>query len=537
VFAALIRRFPSLRLGELPARARVVLADPARRFVLLAALGAALVNWIATSPAALVHVNWDASVYLHGIAERSLLWKTAVLWNAHYALTYVYVPIVALARLLGGTTMDGFRLVNSIFLALGAAMLADLFLRLLRARLVAALFVAAWLTAFVTAFLIFTVEDNIVFLTPAIAVMRLCVLRAETWRMRDAVAAGLLVAAAELLSVQGVLYIAPAIYVTVVLRPRGVGLLVRLRDLVLLFAGLFAGWVLCLLLLAATTTHTLRELASQLFVRPDTAGFNAMVNLKAVLLDVQGSLRSLGLAVSYQLLRFRAPFADPALVRMGGTLLAFELLLWVGATVLSWRRRTFAPHLLASTLLLFTLLTAIYRDVDFAFLKRTDFLPILLFLTAAASLGPALGNLRVRIAAAGLVGGLVAWQLATDLIWRAREVAAYPTLNASHKTVIAPTYHGVPNVGSYFRFYRQIHRANPGACLYVFDFSEIMWGRWNPDVTGQLWSELPNHLVVGDPAVMARWRQRVRVKRVREIKASLRGCEWISPAARRALDL
>jgi hypothetical protein len=121
----------------------------------------------------------------------------------------------------------------------------------------------------------------------------------------------------------------------------------------------------------------------------------------------------------------------------------------------------------------------------------------------------------------------------TALAWRHAEVRGYPTLD---KTVIGgptPGYHGLPD-GSYLHHFRAIRQSRPDACEYLFDASEVVHGRWNPDVTGSLWSELPSHRVIGEPFELAGWRRSVRVISPAAARAAP-ACAWRSEAARRRL--
>jgi hypothetical protein len=351
--------------------------------------GVALLVWILTTPALLVHVNWDAGSYLHGIASGTLDWSGPP-WNAHFALHYLYLLAGWAVRPFGGTAADGFRLLDALCTAAIFVLLLHACLKLTGRWLIAWLCAAAWLTAFVTLFLVFTLEDNLVYLVPAAGLVWLCATRNAVWSWREALAAGACAAGAALISVQGVLYVAPAIYMTVVLRPREVGVPRRLLEGGLVLGGLAATFVLCLLLLAATSRLSLGELGGILLSRPQPSQFpRSAAELARLLTDLGGALRTLGLAASFHLFGNRVPLAGPgALKAMGALFLAGAAIAWATTAVLAWRRRHWAPHVLASTLLLFVVLTALYRDVEYAYLKRTDFIPLLLAPLAASLRAP-----------------------------------------------------------------------------------------------------------------------------------------------------
>ena len=106
------------------------------------AVAAAVLQWIATSPRWLVHINWDAASYLHGIAAGEITWASPT-WTAHAGLQYLYLAACALAEFLGGTPVDGFRLLGAVCFALSAATIADVGQRLVRDRLLVVLLVVA----------------------------------------------------------------------------------------------------------------------------------------------------------------------------------------------------------------------------------------------------------------------------------------------------------------------------------------------------------------------------------------------------------
>lgn len=489
-----------------------------------------VVGWLATTPRALVHINWDAGAYLHGLATGELGWSSPP-WNAHFALHYVYLLGGWIARAFGGTWTDGLRLVGATCLALITAAQADAARRLTRSRLVGGLLTATWGTAFVTVFLVFTVEDNLAFLVPASGLLWLCATRADSWGARESAAAGLLAAAAALLSVQGILYLLPALWLAGVLRAGSVG--DRARDLAITAAAFALGMGGFVLFIAATSSQELPALLRLLLSKPEPSQFpTSRDELVALLVDWRGSLRTVGLATSFHLFRNRIPVSQPEL--LGGAALGLQVAAWIAATVWSIRRRRWAPHLLASTLLGLTALTALYRDVEYAYLKRTDFVPLVGMLLLAAAVGAwAFTPRRQRIAAVAL-SLVIVWQLGTALGWRQVEATTYATLDNTVLGRPLPGYHGTPD-GSHLRRLRAIRNQHGRACAHVFDFSELVHGRWNPDITGVLWAELPKHQVLASPADMAGWPRKLRALSPHRARSELGACAWLSDGARQRL--
>jgi hypothetical protein len=496
--------------------------------VMGASAAAAALVWGLSAPALLVHINWDAGGYLHEIASGKLDWSSKP-WNVHYLLHYLYLLGVWTAAPFGGTPADGFRLVQAASAGVTFGLLLDACRRLSGSWWVAALGAASWLTAFVTIFLVLTLEDNLIYLAPAAAVVWLLATRHAVWSWREALASGACAAVATLISAQGVLHLFPALLVTLVLRPRAVRWPRRLAEAALVLVGLLGATALIILALAATSQLGARALAEILLAGPNETEFpQTGAEILTLATDTSGALRVLGIGFSYQLFANRLPFAAPhELKTIGRLLLGALVCVWVATGVLVHRRERWAPHVLASTLLLLTLLTAPYRDVEYAYLKRLDFLPLLLAPLAAALLA-ALPARRWRHAGTAALAALVIAQAALAATWRHHEVRGYPTLD---KTVVGrpvPGYHGTPE-GPFLHHFRRIRERFPDACEYIFDITEVAPGQWNHDVTGSLWSELPDHAVIGEEA--ARWLRPPRAIAPTDPRAT-RACAWRSPAAR-----
>jgi hypothetical protein len=82
-----------------------------------------------------------------------------------------------------------------------------------------------------------------------------------------------------------------------------------------------------------------------------------------------------------------------------------------------------------------------------------------------------------------------------------------------------------------------VRESHPRACSYILDFSEVEPGRWNADLSGSIWSELPTHAVLVTPRVMAGWPRPLRALDPDQAKPALTGCEWMSDAAKRRLGM
>jgi hypothetical protein len=505
-------------------------------FVAGAGLLTGLFGWVATSPRLLVHINWDAGSFISNIASGSARWSSTP-WNSHFGIQYLYMVFFWAARLAGGTCIDGARFLDALCLAVIAAVLADAGIRIAGSRLVAGLVVGFWATAFVDQFLVFTLEDDLIFLAPAAGILWLCAVRAEKWGARESLLAGLLAAAAWLTSVQGAVYVLPPLYASLVLPRRETPALLRARNAGLTLVVFLVAATGFALFVSATSALPVRQALSVLFSRPNPSQFPRSGSEAIKLLaDVSGSLRTLGIAASLQLFTNRIPFASQLwLAGIGGFVLLVEVGLLGAATLWSYRRRCWGPHLFATSLLLLTVLTALYRDVAYAYLKRTDFVPLLaafLFITSAQAFS---SSTRLRKFAVFALALLVAAQAFAAWRWRRAEAASYVTLDESVIGRRVPGYHGIPGEGSFFRHFRTLRQANPSACAFVFDASEVAHGRWNPDITASIWSELPAHYVVGNPAELGTWRRKLRVLDPRSARTVLSGCEWISPAAQRTL--
>jgi hypothetical protein len=485
--------------------------------------------WLFTSAACIANINWDNGAFLSAIGSVHERWSNWAPWNAHFAIQNMYWIGIWIVRPFGGTLVDGFRLATSVFLGLALAVIGDGARRLSGSHLLGALLGLAWMTAWVTFFLVLSLEDNILFLPSGAAVLCLCALRADTWQWRHSVIAGALAAAAVLMSWQALLYLAPAFYVAIVGGGRDRRAVIRARDAAIVIASFFGALVIWILFIAATTrTQTVKMLWHCMFGRP-TGRFDVRP-----LSDLKGEFHAIGIAGTYMIehtaMNLR-PFPI-APEKLGGVIVMLTLLAFVAATIASWRRRSWSPHVLAATLLLFVMVTPLYVDVDYRYLIRFDFVPIILVLLLAIALRPLAHQRGPKLAVATLLTLLVAAQTAGALRYERKQRASYPTLatwNGTHPQAALFGRDGLP----FYAYFRGLAKAHPRACRFVLSQGEISEGSWNLELMGSLWSELPEHLIVGNVDAMKQFRYPPRAASPRDALRFLDdGCSYVSADAR-----
>jgi hypothetical protein len=505
-----------------PRRERLVFA------LLLAAVGFALA-WIATSPTFLVNINWDNSAYIGDRAVGKLTWSKDP-WDAHFAIAQVYFLGVQLAHPFGGTTVDGFRLTDALFFAGAATLMGLACQRVVQHRALAFTLALAWMTAWVNVYLLLSLEDNILYLVTGAGVIWICVDHVADWRPRHSLATGALAALATLISWQALLYTAPAFYTALVGGPRRRSAGQRALTAALVPAAFFATLTSWCLFLAATSKLKLRLLLHVMFRRPNTLGIHDVTGQKLV--------HGAGVAMAFGLTHTAVdvPRLPLTVTQLGTLTLATMAALYVVATWWSFRHRDWRPHVLAATLLLFTLVTSPYHDVEYAYLKRFDFWPILVFPLVAIALGRLRSSRQRSIAAAALALVSVA-QLTLARRWQREALSHYPNLpsyNVMPHPV--PSFYGRDGQ-SFFAYYRHLRERTPQACRHVFSLFEIWEGYWNFDNPGSLWSELPDHIALGDTAEVRKWRYPPRTLTVEQFRASGldQPCDWFSDDARRLL--
>jgi hypothetical protein len=503
-----------------------------RRFVAALFAVGFVFCWVFTSAPCLAFVNWDNGGFLSAIGSANERWSNWAPWNAHFAIQNVYWIGIWIVQPFGGTLIDGFRLGTSICFGLALAVIGEGARRLSGSRLLAALLGLTWMTAWVTFFLVLSLEDNILFLPSGAAVLCLCALRVDSWQWRHSLVAGVLAAAAALMSWQALLYLGPAFYAALVGGGRDRRALIRARDAALVIAAFFATLCLWILFIAATSrTQTVKMLWLCLFGRP-TGRFDVRA-----LSDVTGELHAIGVAGTY-MIEHTAMNLKPFPLKpetVGAFMFVLALGAFAVATWASWRRRSWAPHVLAATLLLFLLVTPFYVDIDYRYLIRFDFLPIVVVLLLAMALRPLSDQRQPKLAVAVLLSLLIVAQTAGALRYQHQQRASYPTL----KTWIGPhppaAFYGREGQ-PFYAYFRALRRAHANACRYVLAQGEISEGSWNLDLMGSLWSELPEHVIVGDAAEMKRYRFPPRGIASKEGARFLDdGCSYVSDDARRMI--
>lgn len=516
------------------------LRDPDAQLDLAAWIGGFLLAWVATGTRLLTEINPDNAAY---VATEAMGWQSYSFppWNSHFGVGHLLHTGALIARASGGTTIDGFRLVEALFFASACALVADATRRLAGSRLLGGTLTVTWATVWVNAFLLFTLEYNILFLAPGAGILWLCALRLDDWTLRDSMVAGALGALAVLVSWQAGLYLAPACYAALIGGVRQRRLWVRVRDAVAVaatFLATFAGWSV---LISTISTQSLGALLRVQFSRPVPAAIpSSPGELLALLADVRSQLTVVGTAMLYQWQHscctlYPVSLSPPAI---GAVAMIVILGLFGASTWQSWRTRQGTMHLLAATLVLFTLATAIYRDVEYAYLKRFNFLPLLLVLMVAGALGRWRDRpRRAEWAIAALLIVLTVTQSTLALDWNRRRYDSYPELFDYNPAVHTDMGTDERNGQSWFAYFRRLRRQYPAACRFIFSLAEVADAKWNVDISATLYSELPTHLVLGDPEAVREWRFPPHVTPAATARAAglSEGCAWVSRDAQRIL--
>ncbi len=515
--------------------------DRRRAYAFAAAFGFAgvLVTWLATGPHMLALINWDAASYVANAALGRMTWSYPP-WNNHFGVHTILWFGVELACALGGTVVDGFRLVEALFFGIACAVMADLVRRLTRDRLIAALLTCAWMAAWVNLFLIITLEYNILFLATGAMIVWMCVVHVDTWSWRHGIVAGALAAVGVLVSWQASLYLAPPCHVAAIFgAPDRTGR-ARARDAALVLVTFFAvlsGWAVLIGFVGdLTVAHSLAVLYS----RPRPAALpSSAAELARLVVDVRQQTRAIGTGVAYQLAHtcYHLPaWLSDQVEAIGTVTMLLLVAVEVVVTRRALRRRRWAMHVVASALLLFTLLTSLYKDVEYAYLKRFNFLPLLSTVLAAGLYGECSKAAHHRRAVAGILAALILVEIALWVRWDRARHQWYPTLDTWMTTHPEAAWYGRDHQ-SWFAYYRGLRQSNPRACRFVLAFEEVAEGGWNNDITASLWSELPNHLVLGNPTLVAKWRFPPRISATDDYreKHGDERCAWISSDARHLL--
>lgn len=494
-------------------------------------------------PSAIALINWDNAAYIAEMASGNYYWSHLP-WSSHLGVGQEYRLGVWLAQAFGGTVIDGFRVANALAFAAACFILFDAGRRLCASRAQAAALTALWATAWVNLHYHLILEDNILFLAPCAAMLRICALRVDAWRPRDSLLSGMFCLLGLLGSYQALPYVFAAGYAAL-LGP-GRPLRARVRDGALVGVG-FAGTLLAwMVITAATTQLSWKVVSGQVLMGPQP---NYLPRSPTLLLkyifDGHSLFETLGNGLWWNLSfhAYTLPF-EPPISRwtLGLVALIIVVAIFVWATRWSLRTRHLAPHILAATLLLLTLATSIHKDeVEYTGLKRYDFAPLLLVFLAAFvldGLRKYYGRDRLAKASLTLIAAVVAAQLALGLRWTVHEQARYKT-TSSWSSLPHPEPMQLGREGkSFFRYFRDLERDHRDACTLVLSYGEIADSTWNFDITGALYSEVHSHLVLADDAMLARYRpsyRRVVPHFAKLADARIPACAWVSEEARELL--
>ncbi len=497
-------------------------------------------TWVTTGPAILALINWDNAAYVANSATGRMTWSYPP-WNNHFGVHLILWGGVKIARLFGGTDVDGFRLVEAVFFGIACAVMADLLRRLVRDRLLAGLLTGAWMAAWVNLFLIITLEYNILFLATGAMLFWLCVVRVDAWNWRTSIAAGLIAGVGVLVSWQAGLYLAPPFYVALFFGRAPRSPLARARDatlLVVAFALVLNGTAL---LIGLIGENGVKQAFHVLYSRPVPAYIPSGAKEWAhVITDVRLQAHIIGTSVSYQLAHtcYKLP-PLPFSVEVTGFLTYFLIVGLYGFTTWRARRdRRWAMHVVAASLLLFTFFTSLYKDVEYAYLKRFNFLPLLFAISIAGLLGDWSKTAKLRKPIAAVLALAIAAQVGLWWRWDRARLASYPTLPSWIMRWHPPEAFYGRDGKSWFAYFRSLKRAHPNACRFVLAYEEIMDGKWNNDIDAALWSELPNHVVLGYPGLVRFWRFPPKIYSVDYARKAglLDACAYVSPDAQHVIE-
>jgi hypothetical protein len=499
--------------------------------------------WLCTMPSAIALINWDNAAYIAEIASGRYDWSH-VPWSSHLGVGQEYKLGVWLAQALGGSVIDGFRLLNAFVFSAACWVLFDAGRRLIQNRAIAALLTVFWATVWVNLHYHLILEDNILFLAPAAAMLRLCVLHINTWRARDSLLCGMFCLFGFLGSYQALPYIGAGAYAAL-LGP-GRPLVRRIRDAVLVGVGFLGTMLAWMVLVVSTSTLTWKVVTHQITMGPDPLYMpRSLRTILAYVLDGHSLFDTLGNGVVWNL-SFHAyklpwqPFVSRWTLGLLATLFMLGLLVWT--TRWAWKEKKWAPHLLVVTMLVLTLSTSLHKDLEeYTGLKRYDCVPLILTFLLAILLGE-LKRLELRkiaFAIVAVIALVIPIQFAYGLRWSIKERARYVT-TASWNRLPHPEPMQFGREGkSWFDYFRDLDRQHRDACTLVLSYGEIADSTWNFDITGSLYSEVRDHIVVIDDDMLARFRptaRRVVPHLVHIADAKVPACAWVSPAAAELLS-
>ncbi len=497
-----------------------------------AALVGVAVSWIGTAPRHLTGLHWDTGSYLARFATTSDRWRNVgVPWLSHLALPQIYIGACALAELVGGSCFAGFRALQALCLGGALALFFVVAARLSRSYALGLVLVLCLATAWGTLVLVFGMVDDLVHWPAEMGVLYVCLTRIDDWRDRDSLVAGLLVAAASLVSLQCVLWMLPALFVATLLggarRWR-----VRARHAALL-VGTFVALLLVWGLVLGLTTYTpMRTVFGVMTARPQASYVPKDARGLRNLFDAHQFLRHLGVGIAQQLASvFESDWIYAAWPSIGGWLVAVEIVAF-GVCVVGYRKKRVGPRLLllTFTLLAFTLVTSMYHDHITEKYKRYAFLTLFTFALFAAIVG---AIARARRTVVGVSVGVAALVAVAQLVHGVGENREWHESQPYFPHGLAD-YLGRDHL-SWMAYFEALGRANPRACRFVFDVQELTTARWNHEVTAALVTELPRYAMIGRPPEVARWKEKPPLIAPGAYNQVLE-CDWLSPQARTRLQ-
>lgn len=495
--------------------------------------------WLATLPSAIALINWDNAAYIAEIASGGYDWSHTP-WSSHLGVGQAYKLGVWAAQALGGSVIDGFRLLNAVVFAAACWVLFDAGRRLMQNRGLAVLLVLFWATVWVNLHFHLILEDNILFLAPAAAMLRLCVLHIGAWRARDSLLCGMFCLLGFLGSYQALPYVGAAAYAAL-LGP-GRPILRRLRDAALVGVGFLGALLAWATLTVSTSKLTWKVVIHQITMGPDPLYMpRSLRTIVAYVLDGYSLFDTLGNGVVWNL-SFHAyklpgqPMISRFTLGLVATLLMLGLLVW--ATRWAWKTKQWAPHLLIATMLMLTLSTSLHKDLEeYTGLKRYDCVPLIMTFVLAYLIGELLQRQALRkiaFAIAVVIALVIPVQSALGLRWSLKEQARYVTTSSWNRFPHPEPMQFGREGKSWFKYFRDLDREHRNACTLVLSYGEIADSTWNFDITGSLYSEVRSHMVVINDDMMARFRptaRRVVPHLVRAAEAQIPSCAWVSPAA------
>ena len=521
------------RLFHPLARVARSLLQPPRRAQAIAvgivAAAALLVGWRATSPSWSMGINWDTAGYATDIGNAAPWAKLP--WNSHFGVGQVYWLAMHLAPHLGLTALDGLRFLNALALACSTGVLTICALHLRLRPVLAALTGGLYLASWGTLILVFTWEDNVLVHPAGLAALAICLFHLGAWRWRHSLYAGLAVGLSSLMSWQGAAYALPVMYVALVLAGRDRRWWQRARDVALVPLGLvLARWLW--LSLYWLTAHSLSyaSLVRTAFESPSPNFLpQGLSQWLALLGNPRAILTHMGIGVCHELgpsVRDSSAIG-PYLPYLGAGLLCLALVPWMVAVARSRKGNGGPVHFIAAAFLFMTLMAAIYLDLPVDKYKRYDYIPAFISLAFAVVARHATSsrlrkNTRIFIcvAASILVGqGVAAFR------WNRQWYAKLPSTTPKD-------YAGHGNQ-TWFAYMRETGRQAPNACSFVFSFDEVLHARYQLEITAALLSELRQPKIIGAPPSAREWPRRLPLADSKTVAAGLRGCEWLSPGARR----